>query len=316
MASDRGRCTRWVGAALVLAAGTLGAAADTTAHSWLVKPLENTWDNSCRVGGTGGRDWKNCLGPCSRTNRRHNYEVATYRRGQTIPVVYTKNNHYGNYELVVPSLRAFWVSWVPFAEEHAHTRIAPLGESPLTLFRCPCVQRFCTSSCNHSLVPHPHRIVSPAGGFLRLSLVPVKHRDDPWTHDRNAFRWSCWSAGEVDCPKRNEFECGNDNHGRRYQQWVTIPPVFEDGLYVLGFVWYGGGYRQGTYWSCADVRIAGGPLQDNFNPVFVHDRCMSNTNALYQCSTQPCMQEEQWGKPREFEDGRRPGALNRWNVQQ
>jgi len=151
---------------------------------------------------------------------------------------------------------------------------------------------------------------------LRLSLVPVKHRDDPWTHDRNAFRWSCWSAGEVDCPKRNEFECGNDNHGRRYQQWVTIPPVFEDGLYVLGFVWYGGGYRQGTYWSCADVRIAGGPLQDNFNPVFVHDRCMSNTNALYQCSTQPCMQEEQWGKPREFEDGRRPGALNRWNVQQ
>jgi len=108
-----------------------------------------------------------------------------------------------------------------------------------------------------------------------------------------AFRWSSWSAGEVNCPKRNEIECGNGNHGRPYQQWVTIPPVFEDGLYVLGFTWCGGGYRQGTFWSCADVRIAGGPLRDHFNPMLVHDRCMSNTSALYQCSTQPCMQEEQ-----------------------
>jgi len=97
---------------------------------------------------------------------------------------------------------------------------------------------------------------------------------------------------------------------------VTIPPVFEDGLYVLGFAWCGGGYRQGTYWSCADVRIAGGPLRDHFNPMLVYDRCMSNTSALYQCSTQPCMQEEQWVNPREFEDGRQPGGLNRWNVQQ
>jgi len=129
-----------------------------------------------------------------------------------------------------------------------------------------------------------------------------------------AFRWSCWSAGEVDCPKRTEFECGNEKRGRRNQQWVTIPPVFEDELYVLGFAWYGGGYRQGTYWSCADVRIEGGPLQNNYNPVFVNDQCMSNTNALYQCTKQPCMQEEQWGKPREFEDGCRPGALNRWKV--
>eukprot|EP00168_Porphyra_purpurea_P003714 TRINITY_DN14328_c0_g1_i1.p1 TRINITY_DN14328_c0_g1~~TRINITY_DN14328_c0_g1_i1.p1 ORF type:complete len:261 (-),score=27.05 TRINITY_DN14328_c0_g1_i1:35-817(-) len=232
MASDRGHWAHWVAASLLLAAGTLSAATGAAAHSALIRPLESTWDSSCRIGTAGGRFAKYCPGPCSRYGRRHNYKVETYRRGQNIPVVYSKNNH--------------------------------------------------------------------NGGFLRLTLVPVKHRYHAWAHARNAFRWSCWSAGEVNCPKRTGFECGNDSRGRRYQQWVTIPPVFQDGEYILGFVWYGGGFQQGTYWSCADVRIQGGPLQNTYDPVFVSGQCKSNTNALGQCTRQPCRQAERWGKPREF----------------
>lgn len=72
------------------------------------------------------------------------------------------------------------------------------------------------------------------GGFLRLTLVPLHHRFNAWVHKRNAFRWSCWDHGIVNCPQRNSHECGTDNQGKRYQQWVEIPKVFPD-----GYVWRG-----------------------------------------------------------------------------
>jgi len=160
-------------------------------------------------------------------------------------------------------------------------------------------------------------LLPSAGGFLRLTLVHPKDRYNHAAHARNSWRWSCWSAGEENCPNRSKKECGTDQAGRRYRQQVTIPPVFPDGRYILGFSWYGGTSLQGTYWSCADVRIQGGPLQKSYQPQFVNHHngsCKNNANALGQCTREPCKRRVQWGPPKEFEHGRRPRALHSCSV--
>jgi len=153
---------------------------------------------------------------------------------------------------------------------------------------------------------------------MRLTLVPTKHRYNHDVHHRNAFRWSCWDHGEVPCPNRSPSECGNDNLGRRYQQWVKIPPVFPDGDYVLGFAWFGG-YGLGTYWSCAEIRIQGGdPVQDRYQPEFVDNRggkCMSSVTNPWNCRREPCWNPKPMMRvPQEFENGKRPPPLQRSQV--
>lgn len=99
-----------------------------------------------------------------------------------------------------------------------------------TVVRCHHVSLLPALSVLYS-TPWPALILVPlhVGGFLRLSLVPLHHRFNAWAHKRNAFRWSCWDHGMVNCPQRNSHECGTDRNGKRYQQWVEIPKVFPDG---------------------------------------------------------------------------------------
>jgi len=169
------------------------------------------------------------------------------------------------------------------------------------------------------IIPVPRGFPGPpADGFLRLTLVPLKHKFNKWVHARNAFRWSCWSFGTEPCPNRSHQQCGNDGTGRRYRQWVTIPPVFPDGVYVLGFVWYGGYPKQATYWSCAEIRIKGGPMQNNYTPVFTNHhngQCKGHANGEEQCVKEPCFNrpEKTW-KPIEFMNGHTPKPINRWTV--
>lgn len=85
----------------------------------------------------------------------------------------------------------------------------------------------------------PHITPCPQpGGFMRMSLVPLRDRFNKWVHDRNAFRWSCWDhrPSLVNCPRRTSHDCGTDNGGKRYQQWVEIPKVFNDGYVRDGIV--------------------------------------------------------------------------------
>jgi len=167
----RFRVAHLVAAATAVVAA-LAARAD--AHSHLVSPLEATWENACRMGGTGRHTGKHCPGPCPKANRRHRYRREVWRRGQTVGVEYLRNNH--------------------------------------------------------------------KGGFMRLSLVPAHQRGNAGVHAANAFRWSCWSHGRIRC---GGGDCGTDRSGNRYRQWVTIPDVFPDGLYVLGYSWHGGHFEQG-----------------------------------------------------------------------
>lgn len=85
-------------AALVLtvaaAAGTSSPLTGVAAHSSVIEPLDRTWSNSCRIGGINGAG-KWCPGPCPRDPERKNYQVRTYRRGQSMKLIYYRNNHSG-----------------------------------------------------------------------------------------------------------------------------------------------------------------------------------------------------------------------------
>lgn len=98
-------------------------------------------------------------------------------------------------------------------------------------------------------------------GFVRFTLVPVSQRMNKGVHDKFAFHYSCWEAGEIGCEHGDE--CGTDENRLRYQTEVEIPRIFPDGEYILGWSWYGGTmYRDGSekaefgdYWSCSNIQI-------------------------------------------------------------
>jgi hypothetical protein len=81
-------------------------------------------------------------------------------------------------------------------------------------------------------------------GFTRLSLVPVGEMMSRDAHEKNAFHISCWGAGQHNCPSRDDIACGNDKSGKRYGTNVKVPTCYKDGVYVLGYSWYGGGDYQ------------------------------------------------------------------------
>ncbi|OSX71893.1 hypothetical protein BU14_0491s0001 [Porphyra umbilicalis] len=140
---------------------------------------------------------------------------------------------------------------------------------------------------------------------MRLSLVPAHQKGNAEVHAANAFRWSCWSHGRIRCGRG---QCGTDRTGSRYRQQVTIPDVFPDGLYVLGYSWYGGHFEQGDYWSCAEVVINGGkPLAQSYQPVFVNShngRCDSTANESGVCRREPCRKRRlRRMQPKAFDGG-------------
>jgi len=97
MTSCQGHRTSWAAAALLLVVSVFCVAAGAAAHSSLREPLERTQDNSCRIGSIKPKDRKHCPGPCSRKPNRETYKVRTFKRGETMPLKYFKNNHEGTY---------------------------------------------------------------------------------------------------------------------------------------------------------------------------------------------------------------------------
>lgn len=86
--------------------------------------------------------------------------------------------------------------------------------------------------------------------------------------------------------------------------------------YFLAYSWYGGGFHQGDYYSCAQIRIRGGPIQNSWKPIYVdhkNGKCDSAAGALGQCRKEPCYRSSRWIRPDEW-NGRSPAPLNRWQV--
>lgn len=142
-----------------------------------------------------------------------------------------------------------------------------------------------------------------ASGFGRWSLVHVKDMMNHTAHARAAFRWDCAGAGRRPCSARNfNRDCSGDESGTYNARTVTIPRVYPDGVYVLGWVWFGGANRDGKkgefgdYYDCSFVEVRGGAsLAKEFTPQFVPDgpgsrdgKCLATVNRVGLCRTEPC----------------------------
>lgn len=187
------------------------------------------------------------------------------------------------------------------------------------------------------------------GGFVRHTLVPIDKMMDKNVHKKNAFHFTCWGShavvaarNELGRDKRGFSLVGGDGklHSGRpgyYVTELTIPQVVPDGVYVLGWVWYGGiggslasntvgdPHKTGLfadYWSCSFVEIKGGPeLQDSYTPVFKtgmsgdwSDACNSMNDRPGVCVYEPCVEKAEFMQPREFRNGAVPPALTPANF--
>lgn len=136
-------------------------------------------------------------------------------------------------------------------------------------------------------------------GFVRLSLVPVEQRDSMEAHEKHAFHYTCFETGERKCDS-DKYYCGTDT--KVYETKIKVPKV-KDGVYVLGWAWYGGFARGsrgevnlhfGDYYSCAYIRIKGGKKskkklqKPKFKPKNKEKRCMALANERGVCKIEPC----------------------------
>lgn len=131
-------------------------------------------------------------------------------------------------------------------------------------------------------------------GFVRLSLVPVDHMMDHGAHEKFAFHYACMDQGSHHCPDRSFDVCGNDAEGLAWKTVVEVPRVYEDGVYVFGWSWYGGGDFRGLsffgdYYACSFIRIQGGAsVEEQFQPYFNGPSCPSSVDRLGVCWSEPC----------------------------
>lgn len=141
------------------------------------------------------------------------------------------------------------------------------------------------------------------GGFVRWSLVPLRHASSKAFHTRAAFHYACWSAGRFRCaPRTREArrDCADDRRGTAYRTTLRIPAHLPDGQYVLGFVWYGGytgnhHSQFGDYYDCARLRVRGGVrLAAAHTPTWAagrgefRDSCRAAVNQVGICWREPC----------------------------
>lgn len=159
-------------------------------------------------------------------------------------------------------------------------------------------------------------------GFVRLALVPVHRMMDKEAHSKYAFHFTCMNRGPHHCYDRSYDVCGNDAQGMAWRTFVQVPTSYPDGIYVLGWSWYGGGDYKGDsffgdYYSCSFIRIHGGvSVTNEFQPLFDGPKCLSATDRLGVCWKEPCHISQRVYPiiPAEF-NGRRPSAIRRAELE-
>lgn len=163
------------------------------------------------------------------------------------------------------------------------------------------------------------------GGFVRFALVPRSDRMNHDAHARMVFHYACFESDRVPC---DYSYCGTDSKKTVFQTSVIIPPIYPDGLYVLGWAWFGGIINSesffGDYWSCSFIRIRGGaPVQQNYQPVFIPGKknkgaggvgtstCRSAVNNVGICVREPCPgRKPAFTSPSSFESGHVPSPIS------
>lgn len=117
---------------------------------------------------------------------------------------------------------------------------------------------------------------------------------DKGAHETFAFQFLCMNSGLHDCADLSYDTCGNDAEGKAWQASVRVPTSYPDGVYVFGWSWYGGGDFRGRsffgdYYSCSFVEIRGGAaITEEYAPVYDGRKCVSGTDRLGVCWSEPC----------------------------
>lgn len=208
--------------------------------------------------------------------------------------------------------------------------------SPRCTWACPLFRPLSSVSPNHpaAVWKRGERISAVwtknnhHGGFVRLSLVPLSAIHDPRAHSRLTLLHTCWESGEHHC--RPGQDCGTDKSGEAFQKFLRIPSVFPDGLYVFGYVWYGGlnftrKFGQfPDYHSCSIVRIEGGDdLKGTYAPYFdaglgrriVNGMCQSSATRVGECIDGGCDRRGSfYAVPALFSNGRAPSPFTQEDV--
>lgn len=163
------------------------------------------------------------------------------------------------------------------------------------------------------------------GGFVRFSIVPRHLRMSHRAHNRLAFQYSCFEAGAKPC---SYAQCGTDEKKVILSAQVRIPSIYPDGLYVLGWSWFGGTVYNysyfGDYWSCANLEIRGGALQTESFPIVFHpgnktrgsstvgsNSCEASTDNVGICKKEPCKgRSAEFMVPAPFSKPHRPSPIS------
>lgn len=155
------------------------------------------------------------------------------------------------------------------------------------------------------------------GGFSRWSLVHVREMYNKQRHKANAFLYTCADINTQRCSRRfRKRDCKFDKQQLFYKHRIEIPRNVLDGVYVLGWVWYGGGSRfgkLGDYYDCVYIKVEGGPIAYVHRPQFrpgttrsgSGGKCSATVNKVGICWREPCpggARPTMLMKPFEFEN--------------
>ena len=161
------------------------------------------------------------------------------------------------------------------------------------------------------------------GGFNRWTLVHVKDMHNHARHRENAFLYTCADVGLSTCKARfRRRDCRFDLKNQYLTNTIQIPTIYADGVYVLGWVWYGGGEEYGAfgdYYDCVYLRVKGGPKWYAHRPIFKPGKsatgfrgmCRATVNKIGVCWKEPCpggARKTHLKIPLEF-DGRTPDLV-------
>eukprot|EP00178_Gracilaria_changii_P000020 TRINITY_DN0_c2_g1_i1.p2 TRINITY_DN0_c2_g1~~TRINITY_DN0_c2_g1_i1.p2 ORF type:complete len:409 (+),score=70.75 TRINITY_DN0_c2_g1_i1:191-1417(+) len=165
-----------------------------------------------------------------------------------------------------------------------------------------------------------------AGGFTRWSIVHVADMYDKRKHEQGAFYFTCGDQHSTFCGATNRLrDCTYDGRNQYYRHKLTIPRIYADGVYVLGFAWFGGtqahgrGGVFGDYYDCMYVHIKGGALQKWHQPTFdtgasatgTDKLCRARTTWLGDCRKEPCTHRKSGLRvPWQFANGNKPKRLH------
>ncbi|CAN8070136.1 unnamed protein product [Agarophyton chilense] len=171
-----------------------------------------------------------------------------------------------------------------------------------------------------------------AGGFARWTLVNVKHMYNKKEHEKGAFYYTCGDQRITYCNSNNKRrDCNYDVSNRYYRHQIPVPEIYADGVYVLGYAWYGGtqGHGEsgdfGDYYDCMYVEVKGGPNKQWHQPTFDMGQsatgskglCKTRTTWLGDCWKEPCTHRKKSRAtvPSQFSNGRKPNKIWRSSFQ-